>query len=59
MFTCSIDLCLQVMDMEHELQALRIQLEEKSKHSLLLQKEVLKHFIAFLTAVYLEIKMGW
>lgn len=47
------------MDMEHELQALRIQLEEKSKHSLLLQKEVLKHFIAFLTAVYLEIKMGW
>ncbi|KAK8566438.1 hypothetical protein V6N13_002144 [Hibiscus sabdariffa] len=31
---------LQVMDMEHELRALRIQLAEKSKHSLLLQKEL-------------------
>ena len=31
---------LQVMDMEHELRALRIQLAQKSKHSLLLQKEV-------------------
>ncbi|KAA3489776.1 stomatal closure-related actin-binding protein 1-like [Gossypium australe] len=31
---------LQVMDMEHELRALRIQLVEKSKHSLLLQKEL-------------------
>ncbi|KAK2981114.1 hypothetical protein RJ640_016283 [Escallonia rubra] len=30
----------KVMDMEHELQALRIQLSEKSKHSLLLQKEL-------------------
>lgn len=30
----------KVMDMEHELQALRIQLEEKSKRSLLLQKEL-------------------
>ncbi|KAK8702262.1 hypothetical protein V6N13_020624 [Hibiscus sabdariffa] len=30
----------KVMDMEHELCALRIQLAEKSKHSLLLQKEV-------------------
>ncbi|KAG8495191.1 hypothetical protein CXB51_012860 [Gossypium anomalum] len=29
-----------VMDMEHELRALRIQLAEKSKHSLLLQKEL-------------------
>lgn len=29
------------MDMEHELQALRAQLAEKSKHSLQLQKEVL------------------
>ncbi|CAL5428237.1 unnamed protein product [Camellia sinensis] len=31
----------KVMDMEHELQALRLQLAEKSKHSLLLQKEAL------------------
>ena len=31
---------LQVMDMESELRALRVQLAEKSKHSLLLQKEV-------------------
>ncbi|XP_039065885.1 stomatal closure-related actin-binding protein 1-like [Hibiscus syriacus] len=30
----------KVMDMEHELRALRIQLAEKSKHSLLLQKEL-------------------
>nr|GMD64799.1 stomatal closure-related actin-binding protein 1 [Ipomoea batatas] len=30
----------QVMDMEHELQALRAQLAEKSKHSLQLQKEL-------------------
>ncbi|KAL0371032.1 UNVERIFIED_CONTAM: Stomatal closure-related actin-binding protein 1 [Sesamum angustifolium] len=30
----------RVMDMEHELQALRIQLAEKSKHSLQLQKEL-------------------
>ncbi|KAF2291810.1 hypothetical protein GH714_035693 [Hevea brasiliensis] len=30
----------KVMDMEHELRALRIQLEEKSKRSLLLQKEL-------------------
>ncbi|KAG4198227.1 Pyridoxine 5'-phosphate synthase [Gossypium arboreum] len=30
----------KVMDMEHELHALRIQLAEKSKHSLLLQKEL-------------------
>ncbi|KAK6925500.1 Stomatal closure-related actin-binding protein, coiled-coil domain [Dillenia turbinata] len=30
----------KVMDMEHELQALRIQLAEKSKHSLQLQKEL-------------------
>ncbi|XVF19434.1 hypothetical protein REPUB_Repub11eG0110600 [Reevesia pubescens] len=30
----------KVMDMEHELRALRIQLSEKSKHSLLLQKEL-------------------
>ncbi|KAL3653305.1 Stomatal closure-related actin-binding protein 1 [Castilleja foliolosa] len=30
----------RVMDMEHELQALRIQLVEKSKHSLQLQKEL-------------------
>ncbi|KAK8680621.1 hypothetical protein V6N13_109562 [Hibiscus sabdariffa] len=29
----------KAMDMEHELRALRIQLAEKSKHSLLLQKE--------------------
>lgn len=28
------------MDMEHELQALRLQLAEKSKYSILLQKEV-------------------
>ncbi|KAK3009789.1 hypothetical protein RJ639_015429 [Escallonia herrerae] len=35
----------KVMDMEHELQALRIQLAEKSKHSLLLQKEVLQLFL--------------
>lgn len=42
------------MDMEHELQALRIQLEEKSKHSLLLQKEVLKYFIAFLQQFILK-----
>ncbi|KAL0419483.1 UNVERIFIED_CONTAM: Stomatal closure-related actin-binding protein 1 [Sesamum radiatum] len=32
----------RVMDMEHELQALRIQLAEKSKHSLQLQKEILE-----------------
>ncbi|THG10951.1 hypothetical protein TEA_000001 [Camellia sinensis var. sinensis] len=32
----------KVMDMEHELQALRLQLAEKSKHSLLLQKELAK-----------------
>ncbi|KAJ9699011.1 hypothetical protein PVL29_007869 [Vitis rotundifolia] len=31
----------KVMDMEHELQALRLQLAEKSKHSLQLQKELL------------------
>ena len=31
---------LKVMDMEHELLALRLQLAEKSKHSLQLQKEV-------------------
>ncbi|KAI5673824.1 hypothetical protein M9H77_14188 [Catharanthus roseus] len=30
----------KVMDMEHELQALRVQLAEKSKHSLQLQKEL-------------------
>nr|GME04110.1 stomatal closure-related actin-binding protein 1 [Ipomoea batatas] len=30
----------KVMDMEHELQALRVQLAEKSKHSILLQKEL-------------------
>ncbi|KAK8550707.1 hypothetical protein V6N13_119215 [Hibiscus sabdariffa] len=30
----------KVMDMEHELRALRIQLAEKSKHSLVLQKEL-------------------
>lgn len=30
----------QVMDMEHELKALRVQLVEKSKHSLQLRKEV-------------------
>ncbi|OMP08268.1 putative transcription factor [Corchorus olitorius] len=30
----------KVMDMEHELRALRIQLAEKSKHSILLQKEL-------------------
>ncbi|TYI10274.1 hypothetical protein ES332_A09G131300v1 [Gossypium tomentosum] len=30
----------KVMDMEHELRALRVQLAEKSKHSLLLQKEL-------------------
>ncbi|XP_057484208.1 stomatal closure-related actin-binding protein 1-like [Actinidia eriantha] len=30
----------KVMDMDHELRALRIQLAEKSKHSLLLQKEL-------------------
>uniref|UniRef100_A0A0A0LWY7 Stomatal closure-related actin-binding protein PH domain-containing protein n=1 Tax=Cucumis sativus TaxID=3659 RepID=A0A0A0LWY7_CUCSA len=30
----------QVMDMEHELQALRLQLAEKSKYSILLQKEL-------------------
>ena len=29
---------MQVMDMEHELRALRIQLAEKSKHSVQLQK---------------------
>ncbi|KAL7174435.1 hypothetical protein ACSBR2_033652 [Camellia fascicularis] len=32
----------KVMDMEHELQALRLKLAEKSKHSLLLQKELAK-----------------
>ncbi|GLT81785.1 hypothetical protein SLE2022_002190 [Rubroshorea leprosula] len=32
----------RVMDMEHELQALRMQLAEKSKHSLQLQKELAK-----------------
>ncbi|XVE59853.1 hypothetical protein DITRI_Ditri05aG0080300 [Diplodiscus trichospermus] len=32
----------KVMDMEHELCALRIQLAEKSKHSLLLQKELVR-----------------
>ncbi|XP_022752425.1 stomatal closure-related actin-binding protein 1-like isoform X2 [Durio zibethinus] len=32
----------KVMDMQHELRALRIQLAEKSKHSLLLQKELAK-----------------
>ncbi|KAK4407484.1 Stomatal closure-related actin-binding protein 1 [Sesamum angolense] len=37
-----------VMDMEHELQALRIQLAEKSKHSLQLQKEVLLLFCIYL-----------
>lgn len=36
----STNIHLQVMDMEHELRALRIQLAEKSKHSILLQKEV-------------------
>lgn len=30
----------QVMDMEHELQALRVQLAEKCKYSIQLQKEV-------------------
>lgn len=35
----------QVMDMEHELQALRTQLAEKSKHSLQLQKEVWSYCI--------------
>ncbi|KAL0459103.1 UNVERIFIED_CONTAM: Stomatal closure-related actin-binding protein 1 [Sesamum latifolium] len=38
----------RVMDMEHELQALRIQLAEKSKHSLQLQKEVLLLFYSYL-----------
>ncbi|KAK6164069.1 hypothetical protein DH2020_000933 [Rehmannia glutinosa] len=37
----------RVMDMEHELQALRIQLAEKSKHSLQLQKEVYLLFCIF------------
>ncbi|OMO53321.1 putative transcription factor [Corchorus capsularis] len=32
----------KVMDMEHELRALRIQLAEKSKHSILLQKELVR-----------------
>lgn len=32
------------MDMEHELHALRIQLAEKSKHSLQLQKEVFMQY---------------
>ncbi|PPD66435.1 hypothetical protein GOBAR_DD36690 [Gossypium barbadense] len=36
----------KVMDMEHELRALRVQLAEKSKHSLLLQKEARKSVYA-------------
>lgn len=39
------------MDMEHELRALRNQLAEKSKHSLLLQKEVLLFLASFLLFV--------
>lgn len=40
--------------MEHELQALRVQLAEKSKHSLQLQKEVYKMLHFFLTNINLE-----
>ena len=40
------------MDMEHELRALRIQLAEKSKHSLLLQKEV--YFLPFSSVDFLD-----
>ena len=50
------------MDMEHELHALRIQLAEKSKHSLLLQKEVcllpfssVDFFDQFLSAILVAI----
>ncbi|KAH1114808.1 hypothetical protein J1N35_008186 [Gossypium stocksii] len=32
----------KVMDMKHELRAVRVQLAQKSKHSLLLQKELAK-----------------
>jgi hypothetical protein len=38
------------MDMEHEIRALRIQLAEKSKRSLLLQKEVLLLLVKILCA---------
>ena len=40
LLTRELDMYFKVMDMEHELQALRKQLAEKSKHYLRLQKEV-------------------